>query len=138
MSKTESNMSQKILVVDDSSFMHSMYDMVLRSCGNCEIVHAMNGQEALDELGQSAEFNLIILDINMPEMSGLEFMEKYRSSGLPTSVPIIIASTEGTEGDTKRGLDAGAMAYLKKPFQPSDLQELVNGVLGSGSGRKAV
>ena len=138
MSNTERNMSQKIVVVDDSSFMHSMYDMVLRSCSNCEIVHAMNGQEALDELGQCSEFNLIILDINMPEMSGLEFMEKYKSSGLPASVPIIIASTEGTENDTQRGLDAGAMAYLKKPFQPSDLQELVNGVLGSGRDQKAV
>ena len=138
MSKMENAMSQKILVVDDSSFMHSMYDMVLRSCNDCEIVHAMNGQQALDELGQCSEFGLIILDIIMPEMSGLEFLEKYKSSGLPASVPIIIASTEGTEDDTQRGLDAGAMAYLKKPFQPSDLQELVNGVLGKSMGQKAV
>ena len=138
MSKMENAMSQKILVVDDSSFMHSMYDMVLRSCNDCEIVHAMNGQQALDELGQCSDFGLIILDINMPEMSGLEFLETYKSSGLPASVPIIIASTEGTEDDTQRGLDAGAMAYLKKPFQPSDLQELVNGVLGKSMGQKAV
>ena len=131
-------MVQKILVVDDSSFMHSMYDMVLRSCSNCEIVHSLNGQDALKELGQCSDFGLIILDINMPEMSGLEFIEKYKSSGLPASVPIIIASTEGTEDDTQRGLDAGAMAYLKKPFQPSDLQELVNGVLENNKGQKAV
>ncbi len=131
-------MVQKILVVDDSSFMHSMYDMVLRTCSNCEIVHALNGQDALKELGKCSDFGLIILDINMPEMSGLEFIEKYKSSGLPASVPIIIASTEGTEDDTQRGLDAGAMAYLKKPFQPSDLQELVNSVLENNKGQRAV
>ncbi len=126
----------KILVVDDSSFMHSMYDMVLRNCGNCEITHVMNGQEALDTLGESSDFSLIILDINMPQMSGLEFLEKFQESGLPADIPIIIASTEGTEDDTRRGLDAGAMAYLRKPFQPSDLQTLVGTVL-SGEDRSS-
>lgn len=122
-------MSRKILIVDDSSFMHTMYDMVLRGCPDMEIVHVLNGREALDALSQELDFNLIILDINMPEMNGMEFIEKYKSSGFPDQAPIIIASTEGKEEDTQRGLDAGAMAYLKKPFQPSDLQMLVNKAL---------
>lgn len=120
-------MSQKILVVDDSSFMHSMYDMVLRGCG--EVLHASNGREALDVLGTSPDCDLIILDINMPQMNGLEFLEQYRGSGLNDVAPVIIVSTEGTEDDTQRGLEAGATAYLKKPFQPTDLQTLVGRVL---------
>jgi CheY-like chemotaxis protein len=124
-------MSRKILVVDDSTFMHSMYDMVLRNCG-CEILHAMNGREAMDVLGTHPDCALIILDINMPGMNGLEFIEQYRAGKLPNPAPIVIASTEGTEEDTRRGLDAGAAAYLKKPFQPSDLQAIVNKTLAGG------
>ena len=122
-------MQHKILVVDDSTFMHSMYDMVLRGRPGCEILHAMDGQEALDMLGSTPDIDLIVLDINMPGINGLEFMERYKASGLPQDVPIIIASTEGTEEDTQRGLEAGAIAYLKKPFQPTDLQALVRNAL---------
>lgn len=131
-------MSRKILVVDDSTFVHSMYDMVLRSFSDCEILHAMNGREALDLLGQAPDCSVIILDINMPEMNGLEFIQNYKASGLPDQAPIIIVSTEGTEEDTQRGLDAGATAYIKKPFQPSDLQVMVGKVLeGDGTETQA-
>lgn len=125
-------MSEKILVVDDSTFMHSMYDMVLRSCEGCEINHATSGDEALRLLGQSPDYKLIILDINMPGMNGFEFISYYKASGLPTMAPIIIVSTEGKMEDTQRGLEAGATAYLKKPFQPTDLQALVANVLDAG------
>jgi CheY-like chemotaxis protein len=130
-------MARKILVVDDSTFMHSMYDMVLRNCG-CEILHAMSGRDALDMLGTNPDCALIILDINMPGMNGLEFIEQYRASNLPNPAPIVIASTEGTDEDTRRGLDAGATAYVKKPFQPSDLQAIVNKMLaGDASNSRA-
>lgn len=122
-------MSQKILVVDDSTFVHSMYDMVLRCFDGCEILHAMNGREALDVLGESPDCSVIILDVNMPEMNGLEFIANYKNSGLQVQAPIIIVSTEGTDEDTQRGLEAGATAYLKKPFQPSDLKSMVGKVL---------
>ena len=122
-------MSQKILVVDDSTFVHSMYDMVLRCFEDCEILHAMNGREALEVLGESPDCSVIILDVNMPEMNGLEFIDNYKSSGLQDQAPIIIVSTEGTDDDTRRGLEAGATAYLKKPFQPSDLKTMVGKVL---------
>jgi two-component system chemotaxis response regulator CheY len=125
-------MAQKILIVDDSSFMHSMYDIVLKKTGGCQVLHALNGAEGLNLLGQHPDCSLIILDINMPEMNGLEFIGHYRTSGLPRLAPIIIVSTEGKEEDTRRGLEAGAVAYLKKPFQPADLQALVRGVMAGG------
>ena len=122
-------MAEKILVVDDSSFMHSMYDMVLGVAGDRVVLHAESGIEALEILARTPDCDLIVLDINMPEMNGLEFLERYMGSGFPRLAPVVISSTEGTEDDTQRGLDAGAVAYLKKPFQPSDLQEVVRSIL---------
>jgi two-component system chemotaxis response regulator CheY len=69
--------------------------------------------------------NLILLDINMPLMNGLEFIKKVRVIGRYDHVPIIIVSTEGKEEDTMRGLALGARGYVKKPFQPSDLHTLI-------------
>ncbi len=124
-------MSLKILVVDDSSLMHDMYEMVLRRYGRCKTLHAMNGREALEMLGQHADTRLIILDINMPGMNGLEFLSNYKGSGLKNPAPVIIVSTEGKAEDTRRGLEAGAVAYLKKPFRPTDLQVIIDKVLGA-------
>jgi two-component system chemotaxis response regulator CheY len=69
--------------------------------------------------------NLILLDINMPLMNGLEFIKKVREIGKYDHVPIIIVSTEGKEEDTMRGLALGARGYVKKPFQPSALHTLI-------------
>lgn len=123
-------MISKVLVVDDSSVMHSMYSMMFRHYDGCTVVHATNGREALDLLGQNADCQLILLDINMPVMSGLEFMEEYRSRNAAKKTPVIIVSTMGKEQDTRRGIEAGAAAYLTKPFQPNDLHTLITKVLG--------
>jgi len=123
-------MPSKILVVDDSKVMHSMYDMTLRRYAGCSIVHAMNGQEALDLLREHADCELIILDVNMPVMGGLEFLKRYGAMSLPTPAPVIVVSTQGKEEERKQGLDAGAAAYLTKPFQPTDLQAIIAQILG--------
>lgn len=122
-------MPSKILVVDDSKVMHSMYDMTLRRYVGCNIVHAMNGQEALDLLQQHRDCELIILDVNMPVMNGLEFLERYNEGQFSPRAPIIVVSTQGQEEERQRGLEAGASAYLTKPFQPTDLQAIINQIL---------
>lgn len=121
-------MIKKILVVDDSSLIHQMYRLVM-SRYKCDIVDAMNGQEALDLLSVQNDIQLILLDINMPVMNGVQFMEKAARSGLPSRIPVIIISTEGKEEDTIRGLKLGAKGYLKKPFNPADLYTLVEKIL---------
>ena len=121
-------MLNKVLIVDDSSLIHQMYRLVL-SRFKCEIIDAMNGQEALDILAVQRDVQLILLDINMPVMNGAQFLEKASSIGLTTKIPVIIISTEGKEEDTIRGLKLGARGYLKKPFNPADLYELIEKVL---------
>ncbi len=117
-------MLKKVLVVDDSALIHQMYKMVLMRY-KCDIIDALNGQEGLDKLAKNPDANLILLDINMPLMNGLEFIKKLKDLGKYDDIPIIIVSTEGKEEDTMRGLALGAKGYVKKPFQPSDLHTLI-------------
>lgn len=119
----------KILVVDDSKLMHKMFEVMLRQY---ELVHAFDGREALDEMRDHDDIDLVFLDINMPNMNGLEFLDVAKNDPSLADVPVIIVSTEGKEEDTQRGLEAGAVAYVKKPFNSNEISELV-ARLGEGS-----
>jgi two-component system chemotaxis response regulator CheY len=118
-------MLKKVLVVDDSSLIHQMYKLVLLRY-RCAIIDAMNGQEAIDIITLQQDIQLVLLDINMPVMNGVQFMEKAAALGITKRVPVIIISTEGKEEDTIRGLKLGAKGYLKKPFNPTDLHDLID------------
>jgi len=122
-------MLKKVLIVDDSPLIHQMYRLVLNRY-SCEIVDAMNGQEALDLLEVNKDVQLILLDINMPVMNGVQFMEKAGTLLATRKIPVIIISTEGKESDTIRGLQLGAKAYVKKPFNPDLLHDLIVKLLG--------
>jgi two-component system chemotaxis response regulator CheY len=118
-------MIKKVLVIDDSALIHQMYKMVLMRY-KCEIVDALNGQDGLDKLAKNPDADMVLLDINMPVMNGLEFIKKVKELGKYNHIPIIIVSTEGKEEDTMKGLALGAKGYVKKPFQPSDLHALID------------
>jgi two-component system chemotaxis response regulator CheY len=123
----------KILIVEDSELLHRMYDLVLlryRREGTT-ILHSYNGKEALSTLSQHPDAALIILDINMPVMSGLEFLSFCKDQRVFQDIPVILVSTEGKEDDTRRGLQAGARAYVTKPFQPSDLHKVIEKLIGA-------
>jgi two-component system chemotaxis response regulator CheY len=122
-------MLKKILVVDDSVLIQQMYRLVLDRY-KCEIVSAMNGVEAFEMLVKHKDVQLILLDVNMPVMNGLQFMAKAASAMIPKRIPIIIISTEGKEEDTLRGLNLGARGYLKKPFQPNKLHIMIDDLFG--------
>lgn len=121
-----------ILVVDDSDLIHRMYDLVLMRYARTgtEVIHAKNGKEALEKLQDRPNTNLILLDINMPVMSGLEFLKIVKGNKELQSIPVILVSTEGAEEDTLRGLEAGAAAYVTKPFLPEDLRKIIQKVVG--------
>lgn len=112
----------KILVVDDSKLMHKMFEVMLRQY---PLVSAYDGLDGLEQLEQHPDIDLVLLDINMPKMNGLEFLESVRTNGRLESLTVIIISTEGTEEDTARGLEAGATAYIKKPFQTDELLAVI-------------
>jgi two-component system, chemotaxis family, chemotaxis protein CheY len=126
----EKGMLRKILAVDDSALIHQMYKLFLSRYKNCKLVSAMNGLEALDKLGQEEGIDLILLDINMPVMNGLEFLQRVQKENAYKDIPVIIISTEGKEEDTIRGLKMGARGYVKKPFQASELHSLIEKITG--------
>lgn len=122
---------KKVLVVEDSELLHRMYDLILmryRNSGGV-VLHAYDGREGLSILAENPDTQLILLDINMPVMSGLEFLLHVKKEGVFLHIPVIIISTEGKEADTVRGLEAGARGYLTKPFQAADLHQLMERVL---------
>ncbi len=124
---------KKILIVEDSELLHRMYDLILmryRKTGTA-VVHAFNGREALGLLHGHPDTDLIILDINMPIMSGLEFLTHCKKEKVFQKIPVIIVSTEGKEEDTLRGLKAGAKGYVTKPFQATDLYKMIDRILSS-------
>lgn len=118
-------MVKKILLIDDSALIHQMYRMVLTRY-KCQLVAANNGQDGMEKLSRNADVGLMLVDINMPVMSGLEFIRKVTEAGTYGHIPIVIVSTEGKEEDTRKGLALGAKAYLTKPFQPSELHALID------------
>lgn len=124
-------MIKKIMIVDDSDLLHKMYEIVLSTYKNngTEFIHCFNGKDALEKLSKNSDTNLIILDINMPVMSGLEFLQYCRDNKVFTHIPVIIISTEGSKEDTLRGLKAGAKAYITKPFKPDELRAIITRVL---------
>lgn len=112
----------KVLVVDDSKLLHRMFEMMLRQY---PIVHAYDGREGLDRLVEHADVDLILLDMNMPRMNGLEFLAAVKGQRETAHIPVVIITTEGKEEDTERGLQAGASAYVKKPFRNEELASVI-------------
>jgi two-component system chemotaxis response regulator CheY len=121
---------RKILVVDDSKLMHKMYEVMLRQYA---LVYASDGHQALDRLRDHDDIDLVLLDVNMPNMNGLEFLAQLRSDGSRAMLPVVIISTEGRDEDTVRGLEAGATAYIKKPFHSEEILDLIARLATKGS-----
>ena len=114
--------TRKVLVVEDSRLIHKMYEVMLRPC---MLIAAHDGREGLARLDENPDVDAIILDINMPHMTGLQFLAQVKAKPEVARIPVIIVSTEGKEEDVARGLQAGAVAYLKKPFQREDLLKII-------------
>jgi CheY-like chemotaxis protein len=120
--------TRKVLVVEDSRLIHKMYEVMLRPC---MLIAAHDGREGLARLSEHPDVDVIILDINMPHMTGLEFLGQVKKSEEFSAIPVVIVSTEGKEEDVARGLKAGAVAYLKKPFQREDLLKIIGRLTAS-------
>ncbi|AUX30003.1 MULTISPECIES: response regulator [Sorangium] len=119
----------RILIVEDSPAMRAyvrstLEDCVLGLAGDVDIVEAMNGFDALRLLPRGA-FDLVITDINMPDINGLELIRFVRQSDRYRRVGILIISTQAAERDIQRGLRLGADRFLAKPFTPEALRDAV-------------
>ena len=120
---------QRILIVEDSATMRSLLASALTDLGTrVEITEAASGFEALRLLPREP-FDLILTDINMPDINGLELLSFVKGNAAYRGIPLIIVSTEGSERDREKGLGLGADAYLVKPFEPEDLRRVARELL---------
>jgi two-component system, chemotaxis family, chemotaxis protein CheY len=125
-----SSLPGKILIVEDSPTMCQLYRIVLGR-GGTELVFANSGVEGLDQAAREPDTELFIVDINMPHMDGLEFLRRLRTDLGIRDVPAIVISTEGEESDRIAAREAGANAYLRKPWTPDQLLTAVREVVAA-------
>lgn len=120
----------RILIVEDSPTMRSLITSSLEGLeGPVKILEVASGFEALRHLPRQ-RFDLIVTDINMPDINGLELVSFVKSNEAYRDIPLVIVSTEGSERDREKGMELGANAYLVKPFEPEDLRETARQLLG--------
>jgi len=120
---------KRILIVEDSDSTRSMIRTMVEDLGEEYLVFDTgNGFEAL-KLLPTEDFNMIITDINMPDINGLELINFIKTNPRYRDIPLIIVSTERSEEDRNRGLALGADAYITKPFKPEELQETVKQII---------
>jgi two-component system chemotaxis response regulator CheY len=126
---------RRILVVEDSAAARALVRAILEEpgyangLGGCEVVEASCGFDAMRLLPRG-RFDLIVTDINMADINGLELIHFIRKSEHHRATPLVIISTQNTERDVERGLALGANAYVKKPFTEQELRSAVTKYLG--------
>ena len=123
---------KSLLVVDDSATMRQLLCMTLTRVEGItpeNITEAFDGEDALDKV-RTGNFDLVLTDIRMPRMDGLQFIQAVRSEMKDSKLPIIIISTKGADEDVKLGMSLGASGYLSKPISMPQLKELVLNFLG--------
>lgn len=117
--------TKTILIADDSASMRSFLVAIVEAVGDYRIVVASSGFEALRLLPRD-HVDLILTDINMPDINGLELISYLRNNPNYKNIPVFIISTEGSAKDIEKGKELGADEYLVKPFSPATLQQLIN------------
>lgn len=119
-------MFRKILAVDDSDIVLNLHQLTFRRQPEVELLIARNGIEALKKVKERPDIELILLDINMPLMDGITFLEALRREPDATAkIPVVMITTEGEEESVVNALKKGANAYIKKPFRQKELFELL-------------
>ena len=120
----------RILIVEDSPTMRQLLAFALKRIPGAEIVEARDGMDGLRKV-TSDHFDLALVDINMPDIHGLEVIKLIRASPQHRTVPVIVISSEASPRDRERGLALGADTWLAKPFTPEQLVDTVRRVLAT-------
>jgi two-component system, chemotaxis family, chemotaxis protein CheY len=118
-----------ILVVDDSKVMRDMIVACLRAIPGAAFVHAASGLEAIERLSMDT-FGLVVLDLNMPDIGGIEVLEFVRGQDRLRALPIVVVTTRGDESSRTSALAAGASSFMTKPFTPEEIVAESQALLG--------
>lgn len=116
--------TKTILIADDSASMRAMLVAIVEAAGDYQIIEASSGFEALRLLPRD-HVDLILTDVNMPDINGLELIRYLRANPNYKTIPVFIISTEGSEKDIEKGKQLGADEYVVKPFSPVALRQLI-------------
>ena len=121
----------KVLLVDDSAVMRKIIQRNIKETGLVvdEFVEAGDGEQALDKVNDNGDLDLILLDWNMPNMSGIEFVKTLRELNLPRRIPVVMVTTEGSDTKVNEAIDSGADGYLTKPFTATQLRDALGNYL---------
>jgi two-component system chemotaxis response regulator CheY len=122
----------EILVVDDSKVIRDMIAACLKPRSGLTVTHASSGLEAIEKLSLKG-FDVVVLDLNMPDIGGIEVLEFVRGQDKLRALPIIIVTTRGDEASRAKALAAGATRYMTKPFSPSEILDEVSTLLESAT-----
>lgn len=116
-------MGKTFLVVDDSASMRQLVSFTIEDAGY-EVIVAENGRDALGKIA-GTKIDMVITDLNMPEMDGIELIKQLRGKPDTKFAPIVMLTTESQEAKKQEGKQAGASGWIVKPFQPEQLLEVV-------------
>lgn len=116
-------MGKTVLIVDDSASMRQLVSFTLRDAGY-DVIDAVNGKDAMNRLN-GTRIDIIITDLNMPEMDGIEFIKQMRNKPGYKFTPIVMLTTESQESKKQEGRQAGASGWIVKPFTPEQLIDVV-------------
>ncbi len=121
----------KVLLVDDSAVMRKIIQRNIKETGLVvdEFVEAGDGNQALDKVNANGDLDLILLDWNMPNMSGIEFVKTLRSLNLAKRIPVVMVTTEGSDAKVSEAKENGADGYLTKPFTKDQLRDTLGSYL---------
>ena len=124
-------MAFNLLIVDDSNSMRSVVKKIVGLTGleTDQLLEADNGRKALEVLSGNW-VDAVILDINMPEMNGLELLKRMSEDPLMKNIPVVMMTTEASEAHMKTAFELGAKGFIRKPFVPEELRKMLLGVLG--------
>lgn len=116
-------MGKTVLIVDDSASMRQLVSFALRDAGY-DVIDAINGKDAMNKLN-GTKIEMVITDLNMPEMDGIAFIKQMRTLNGYRFTPIVMLTTESQESKKQEGKQAGASGWIVKPFTPEQLIDIV-------------
>jgi len=124
-------MAFNVLIIDDSSSMRAVIKKTLKVSGfNVgKFLMAGDGKEALKVL-EGQWVDIILTDINMPNMNGMELLTEMKKDEMLKSIPVVMVTTEGSDKVMQESIGLGAQGYVKKPFRPEEIKRILNGIMG--------